>query len=294
MTLQLDPRQRAMLADMGVRVWAPQTMPEQPVSAPAFMRSEVVGETAFASTNLVSVKPSSLAATTVARAAPSPTKPADMQPPELSLSPLPEGLAQMDWAGLQAAAASCQACGLCQGRHHSLFASGSVVQPPADWLIVGDAPTDAEDLAGVALVGEEGLLFDAMLQAMGLSRAVGGPSTASVVITSAVKCHPQDKRNPSAAEWTQCNAYLQRQIELLQPKVILALGRLAAQALLQPSLGELATQPLGKLRGQVHQASGCPVVVSYHPAYLLRSPSDKAKAWADLMLAMQQVRPVSP
>jgi DNA polymerase len=176
---------------------------------------------------------------------------------------------------------------------YSLFASGSVVQPPADWLIVGDAPTDAEDLAGVALVGEEGLLFDAMLQAMGLSRAVGGPSTASVVITSAVKCHPQDKRNPSAAEWTQCNAYLQRQIELLQPKVILALGRLAAQALLQPSLGELATQPLGKLRGQVHQVSGRPLVVSYHPAYLLRSPSDKGKAWADLILALQQVRPIS-
>jgi DNA polymerase len=246
MSLLLDPRQRAMLADMGVRVWAP-----------------------------------------------IPTPAAEIQTPELPLSRLPDGLADKDWAGLQEAAASCQACGLCQGRHHSLFASGSVVQAPADWLIVGDAPTDAEDLAGEAFVGEEGQLLDAMLQALGLSRNADRPSTASVVITSAVKCHPQDKRNPSPEEWMHCNAYLQRQIELLQPKVILALGRLAAQALLQPSLGEAASQPLGKLRGQVHHVLGCPVVVSYHPAYLLRSPSDKAKAWADLILALQQVRPVN-
>jgi DNA polymerase len=216
-----------------------------------------------------------------------------MQTPQVSLSPLPEGLADMDWATLKEAAASCQACGLCQGRHHSLFASGSVVQGPADWLIVGDAPTDAEDLAGVAFVGEEGQLLDAMLQAMGLSRTGAGASSEHVVITSAVKCHPQDKRNPSPEELMHCNAYLQRQIQLLQPKVILALGRLAAQALLQPSLGEAASQPLGKLRGQVHRVLGCPVVVSYHPAYLLRSPSDKAKAWSDLILAMQQVRPIS-
>jgi DNA polymerase len=293
MTLQLDPRQRAMLADMGVRVWAPQAKPEQPVSAPAFMKSDVVGEAEFASTNRVSVKPTSLAATTVVRATPSEIRPREMQTPEVSLSPLPEGLADMDWATLKEAAASCQACGLCQGRHHSLFASGSVVQGPADWLIVGDAPTDAEDLAGVAFVGEEGQLLDAMLQAMGLSRTGAGASSEHVVITSAVKCHPQDKRNPSPEELMHCNAYLQRQIQLLQPKVILALGRLAAQALLQPSLGEAASQPLGKLRGQVHRVLGCPVVVSYHPAYLLRSPSDKAKAWSDLILAMQQVRPIS-
>lgn len=293
MTMHLDPRQRAMLADMGVRVWAPQAKPEQPDRTPAFKMREVVGDAALASTNNPPVKPSSVAATTVVRAATSVTRAVAMLSPQVSLSPLPEGLAQMDWAGLKEAAASCQACGLCQGRHHSLFASGSVVQGPVDWLIVGDAPTDAEDQAGVAFVGEEGQLLDAMLQALGLSRNADRPSTASVVITSAVKCHPQDKRNPSTEEWMQCNAYLQRQIELLQPKVILALGRLAAQALLQPSLGEAANQPLGKLRGQVHHVLGCPVVVSYHPAYLLRSPSDKAKAWADLILAMQQVRPLS-
>ena len=292
MTLQLDPRQRAMLSEMGVRVWAPQAKPEQPVSAPAFMKRDVVGEAEFALTNSGFVKPSSLAATTAVRAAISGTRPLEMQTPAVSLSPLPEGLAQMDWAGLKEAAASCQACGLCQGRHHSLFASGAAVAR-ADWLIVGDAPNDAEDLAGEAFVGEEGVLLDAILQAMGLSRTGAGASSEHVVITSAVKCHPQDKRNPSPEELMHCNAYLQRQIQLLQPKVILALGRLAAQALLQASLGEAASQPLGKLRGQVHRVLGCPVVVSYHPAYLLRSPSDKAKAWADLILAMQQVRPIS-
>jgi DNA polymerase len=246
MNAPLDPRQRAMLAEMGVRVWAP-----------------------------------------------IPTPAAEIQTPDLPLSPLPDGLADKDWATLKEAAASCQACGLCQGRHHSLFASGSVVQGPADWLIVGDAPTDAEDLAGEAFVGEEGLLFDAMLQAMGLSRKTDVANPASLVITSAVKCHPPDNRKPTADEIKQCSAFLQRQIALLQPKVILALGRLAAQTLLQDSLGDAASQPLGKLRGQVHQVSGRPLVVSYHPAYLLRSPSDKGKAWADLVLALQQVRPIS-
>jgi DNA polymerase len=114
-----------------------------------------------------------------------------------------------------------------------------------------------------------------------------------LVITSAVKCHPPDNRKPTADEIKQCSAFLQRQIALLQPKVILALGRLAAQTLLQDSLGDAASQPLGKLRGQAHQVSGRPLVVSYHPAYLLRSPSDKGKAWADLILALQQVRPIS-
>jgi DNA polymerase len=282
MTLQLDSRQRAMLAEMGVRVWSPQA-----VAPSAVMETAV--SSAMAQPPGLPTAATERAAPAVPRAAPMPVSMA-VPPPMVALSPLPEGLAQMDWAGLKEAAASCQACGLCQGRHHSLFASGADVAR-ADWLIVGDAPTDAEDLAGAAFVGEEGMLLDAMLQAMGLSRNADSPATETVAITSAVKCHPQDKRNPSPEELMHCNAYLQRQIELLQPKVILALGRLAAQSLLQASLGEAASQPLGKLRGQVHQVLGRPVVVSYHPAYLLRSPSDKAKTWADLVLAMQLARP---
>ncbi len=284
MTMQLDPRQRAMLAEMGVRVWSPQAVAPTPVL-------ETAVSSPMAQPQGLPTATAERAAPAVPRVAPTPVAKA-VPPPMVTLSPLPEGLAQMDWAGLKEAAASCQACGLCQGRHHSLFASGAAVAR-TDWLIVGDAPTDAEDLAGVAFVGEEGVLLDAMLHAMGLSRHAGSPTPETVVITSAVKCHPQDKRNPSPEELMHCNAYLQRQIELLQPKVILALGRLAAQALLQASLGEAASQPLGKLRGQAHQVLGRPVVVSYHPAYLLRSPSDKAKAWADLILAMQQARPVS-
>jgi len=245
MTLQLDPRQRAMLADMGVRVWAPQARP--PLARP----------------------------------------PQPVNPPQLA------GLAQMNWADLQAAATTCQSCGLCQGRHHSLFASGSQVTSAVDWLVVGDAPTAAENLAGQAFVGDEGLLFDAMLQALGLSRRKDATSPASLVITSAVKCHPPDNRKPTADEIKQCSVFLHRQVELLEPKVILVLGRLAAQALLQDGLGEAASQPLGKLRSQVHRVSGRPVVVSYHPAYLLRSPADKRKAWADLILAQQQVHPDS-
>ena len=258
MSLNLDTRQRAILAEMGVRVWSP-------ANAPVPVQPAV---------------PSPTAAAVVAR------------PSAVALSPLPEGLAQMDWAALSHAAQTCQACGLCQGRQHSLFASGSAAPgQTADWLIVGDAPTDAEDRAGHAFVGDEGVLLDAMLQAMGLSRQAQHPGPEHTVVTSAVKCHPHDNRNPSAEDIAHCHAFLQRQIELLQPKVILALGRFAAQSLLTPALGEGASQPLGKLRGQVHQAHGRPVVVSYHPTYLLRTPSDKAKAWADLCLAMQQVRP---
>ncbi len=268
MSLNLDTRQRAILAEMGVRVWSPASVTVQaPTAAPS--------PTPAAPEKRLSAAPvQPMAAAPVAR------------------PPLPSALAQMDWPALSQAAQACQACGLCMGRNHSLFASGSAAPgQTTDWLIVGDAPTDAEDLAGHAFVGDEGVLLDAMLQAMGLSRQANHTGSAHTVVTSAVKCRPPDNRNPSAEEIAHCHAFLQRQIELLQPQVILALGRFAAQAVLMPSLGEAAAQPLGKLRGQVHQAHGRPVVVSYHPSYLLRSPTDKAKAWADLCLAMQQVRP---
>jgi DNA polymerase len=266
MNTTLDARQRAMLAEMGVRVWSPQPMQAASAEPPAPV---------------------------VVRVSPPPPVVQAVPPLGVALSPLPEGLAQMDWAELQTSAASCQACSLCQGRQNSLFASGSAATgASADWLIVGDAPTEAEDLAGEAFVAEEGVLLDAMLHAIGLSRRAALASQASLVITNAVKCRPPDHRNPTAEEIKQCSVYLQRQIALLQPKVILALGRFAAQALLHDSLGDAASQPLGKLRGQVHRVMGRAVVVSYHPAYLLRTPSDKAKAWADLILALQQVQPL--
>jgi DNA polymerase len=187
----------------------------------------------------------------------------------------------LDWAGLQNAVSACQACGLCKSRQHTVFGTGSA---PARWLIVGEAPGEQEDLQGQPFVGPAGQLLDNMLKAVGLSR--GG----DVFITNVLKCRPPANRNPQPDEMAQCAPFLQRQIELVQPTVILALGRFAAQSLLQSSLPDVAATPLGKLRGQVHSyennSKHVPVVVSYHPAYLLRAPADKAKAWADWCLAL--------
>lgn len=269
MTLNLDARQRAMLMEMGVRVWSPPSAVPTAAVPAASAASPVLARPPAAT------EPTSLTVTP-ARA----TKP-------VSLSALPLGLENMDWAALQNAAAACQACGLCEGRQHSVFAQRILRDgETVPWLIVGDAPTQAEDQAGQAFVGDEGVLLDAMLQALGVSR-LGADS--AVMVTSAVKCHPPDSRNPAPEEMAHCQAYLKRQIALLKPQVVLAMGRFAAQTLLHDSLGEGASQPLGKLRGQVHAAHGTQVVVSYHPTYLLRSPSDKAKAWADLCLAKSLV-----
>jgi DNA polymerase len=134
-----------------------------------------------------------------------------------------------------------------------------------------------------------------MLKAIGLSRQGTGPQ--GVYIANVLKCRPPANRNPQPEEVLQCEPFLRRQVALLQPRIILALGRFAAQTLLQASVPEVASVPLGKLRGRVHQYEGVPVIVSYHPAYLLRTPQDKARAWADLCLAremMQRQADVTP
>jgi len=187
----------------------------------------------------------------------------------------------LDWDALQTSVASCQACGLCQSRTRTVFGTGD---PQARWMVVGEAPGEHEDLQGEPFVGQAGQLLDNMLKAMRLHRGATGPH--GVFITNVLKCRPPSNRNPTPQEVLQCEPFLRQQVALVQPQVILALGRFAAQSLLQQSLPEVATLPLGKLRGQVHHYQGVPVVVSYHPAYLLRAPEDKAKAWADLCLAM--------
>ncbi|AMG89865.1 uracil-DNA glycosylase [Bordetella bronchiseptica] len=180
-----------------------------------------------------------------------------------------------DLGQLQQLVQDCTACGLCQGRRHAVFGMGA---QPARWMVVGEAPGEQEDRQGLPFVGRSGKLLDAMLQSVGMSRE------RDVFIANVIKCRPPGNRNPKPEEIAACSPYLRRQIALLNPERILVLGRFAAQTL----LGTEAT--IGNLRGRVHslqtdEGRSIPVVVSYHPAYLLRSPAEKARAWQDLLLA---------
>jgi DNA polymerase len=153
----------------------------------------------------------------------------------------------------------------------------------ARWLIVGEAPGEQEDRQGEPFVGAAGQLLDAMLRALSLSRSDddGRPAGQRVYIANTLKCRPPGNRNPTPEEMARCEPFLLRQIALLQPRIILAMGRFAVQSLLRSS------EPIGKLRGRVHEYQGVPLVVTYHPAYLLRNLPDKARAWEDLCLAAQ-------
>ena len=194
--------------------------------------------------------------------------------------------------------AQCQACGLCATRRKTVFGVGGLpvaqpqTAPRADWLLVGEAPGEQEDLQGEPFVGKAGQLLDNMLHAMGLSRDPDAAARLAkthlqgVYIANVLKCRPPGNRNPEPAEVSQCVPFLERQIELLQPKLIVAMGRFAAQTLLAATVPEAQTLALGKLRGRLHSYRGIPVVVTYHPAYLLRAPAEKAKSWADLCLAL--------
>ena len=302
MSLNLDKRQRAMLREMGVRIWQPP--PAAPASDVALVMDSVAAHDrpAGAGTELDAEIRRPPAASALApapaplarppQAAPAPVARAPAAPAP-GLQPRPAGIELMAWPALQAAVAGCRACALCTSRKNTVFGVGPVngeAAPAVDWLIVGEAPGENEDIAGEPFVGQAGKLLDNMLLAMRLQRGnddAARPGVAkNVFITNVIKCRPPANRNPDPSEVAQCEPYLKRQVELLQPKVILALGKFAAQSLLQDSLPEVQKIPLGKLRGQVHSYLGVPVVVSYHPAYLLRSLGDKAKAWDDLCLAM--------
>ncbi len=188
-------------------------------------------------------------------------------------------IARMGWDELQATTQACRACKLGGSRHQAVFGSGS---SQARWMIVGEAPGAEEDRQGEPFVGAAGQLLDAMLHAIGLDRRADDPQRA-VYIANVLKCRPPGNRNPEPEEVAQCAPLLQRQIALLQPGLILALGRFAAQSLLG------SNAPISQLRGRVHQFVGIPVIVSYHPAYLLRNPADKARVWRDLCFARNTV-----
>jgi uracil-DNA glycosylase family 4 len=179
-----------------------------------------------------------------------------------------------NWDDLQAEVAHCTKCALCTTRTQTVFGSGN---KQADWMLVGEAPGQHEDEQGQPFVGNAGLLLTEMLRAIGLTRE-------EVFITNILKCRPPNNRDPRADEVESCNDYLQRQKQLIQPKIILAVGRIAAQTLLRTD------ESLAKLRGKVHTFNNTPVVVVYHPAYLLRSLTEKRKAWQDLTHAMRTIK----
>lgn len=186
-----------------------------------------------------------------------------------ALSPLPD-VSALDWAALTAAIHACRACDLCRQRRQAVPGVGD---RQAQWLFVGEAPGAEEDERGEPFVGQSGKLLDNMLKAIDLARGQ------NVSIANAVKCRPPANRTPEAAELATCRPFLQRQIALLQPKIIVALGRPAAQTLLQSEV------KISALRGQALDHHGAKLIVTYHPSYLLRTPLDKAKAWEDLLLA---------
>jgi uracil-DNA glycosylase len=177
---------------------------------------------------------------------------------------------QGSWIELKQAVPGCTACGLHKSRTQTVFGVGD---ENADWLLVGEAPGAEEDRLGDPFVGQAGKLLDSMLAAIDLSREN------NVYICNVLKCRPPGNRNPEPDEVAKCTPFLLRQIELIQPKLIVAMGRFAAQTL----LGSDAS--IASLRGRVHQYAGRPLIVTYHPAYLLRTLPDKAKAWADLVFA---------
>lgn len=193
----------------------------------------------------------------------------------------------VDASGLRDAAAACKACGLCAGRKNTtLHLPDTVVQ--ADWLVLGDPPDEDEDRTGQPFAEQAGLLLDNMLKAVGVSRT--GQGRQGAYLSNVVKCRPPMGRVPQATELAQCAQFLQREIALVQPKLILAMGRFAAQLLLEDHPAEAAL-PLGKQRGKVYRYRGVPVIVSYHPKVLLRASADKAKAWADLCLGLDVLEP---
>jgi DNA polymerase len=320
MALELDTRQRAMLQEMGVHVWLPGTdfavvpAPAQPTAPLAAAKSLATApmpsaaDHAPAAPRTADAGPASANRAATVRADNPPRGP--QVPQSTAATPAPavamDALAASDWLALQQAAAACQACGLCAGRKSTtlLPATGT-----ADWMVVGDPPDEDEDATASPFAGPSGVLLDNMLAALGLrrsngvdgatdagrgaaigaGRAAGAPGDASAAaslayVTNVVKCRPPHGAQVQAADLAQCAAYLQREIALVQPKMILAMGRFANQLLLGET-PELANQPLGKLRGVVRHYGGIAVVPTYHPKALMRNSADKAKAWADLCLA---------
>lgn len=180
------------------------------------------------------------------------------------------GVAAMDWDALKHAVSTCTACALAKTRTQTVFGVGD---QHAEWLLVGEAPGAEEDARGEPFVGQAGRLLDNILAAVDLKRGE------NVYIANVLKCRPPGNRNPEPQEVARCSPYLERQIALIRPKLIVAMGRFAAQTLLETDTS------IAGLRGRLHRYRGVPLIVTYHPAYLLRNLPDKAKVWEDLLFA---------
>ena len=257
--MRWSERQQAMLREMGVRLWLPDAVAAVEVE-PEDATVEVEPEDATA--EVFGPAPARLRSTA--------------GDPGAVAARLTDGL---DWSALADHAAACTACGLCAGRTRSVFGAG---QREADWFVVGDAPDEDDDRAGAPFAGRAGRLLDNMLGALRLTRGTA-PRASRVYVTQSVKCQPPGRRAPEPSEIACCEPYLARQLQLVQPRIVLAMGRVAAQALLH------STEPIGRLRGRVHRYRGLPLVVTAAPAHLLRHPQGKADAWEDLCLAQETV-----
>ena len=318
-------RQRRMLAAMGVRLWSPAPVPATPAvpvpSAAAVAAAAEAVEPVVPADTAVIERPQTLARAEAAAPIERPAQAAAPGPMAAPRAPAPAAaparptapargaapvalahavgavvdpalaeraahIATLAWGPLHEAVAACTACGLCESRKQTVFGVGHA---QADWMIVGEAPGEQEDLQGEPFVGAAGQLLDQMLRAIGLSRRAesgegleddqAGDPARRVFIANTLKCRPPRNRNPEPDELARCEPFLKRQLALVRPKLIVVMGRFAVKQLLQ------SDDAIGRLRGRVHRYEGIPVIVTYHPAYLLRNLPEKAKAWEDLCLA---------
>ena len=240
--MQHGALRNAYLDALGIDRWVPRNAPAEVVQEPVVApRAEVPAQVQV------------------------PAAPARQAPPVVPLEP------GIDWGPLRERVATCTACELCKTRTQTVFGVGNT---QAEWLVIGEAPGAEEDRQGEPFVGRAGQLLNAMLLAIGLPRE-------TVFIANILKCRPPGNRDPRPEEVARCLPFLHAQIALLKPKVILVVGRIAAQTLLATDA------PLARLRGKLHAfgEAHTPLVITYHPAYLLRTPADKRKAWEDLKFA---------
>lgn len=265
-------RQLAMLEAMGIRLWPAPEAVSTKAAEPGAMQPPMTDDAAAGAPPVAAREPVREPARATARS-PEPAPPPAARAAFTGVRP--HGVEAMDWPALRDAVASCTACRLCESRRQTVFGVG---HPQAHWMIVGEAPGEQEDLQGEPFVGKAGQLLDAMLRSIGLTRGEAPPER-QVYIANTLKCRPPGNRNPQPDELARCEPFLLRQVALVRPRIILAMGRFAVQSLLRTD------DAIGRLRGRVHRYQGVPLVVTYHPAYLLRNPPDKARSWEDLCLA---------